>query len=408
MKLLEKGQAFEDRFKGGIIWTLVLTSATGTSAVFMFLVHVVAVRMLKTEQYGEFASAIALVGIVGVAASSVQAATVKKVKEPQIDIHRQFSRSMELLFLTLLSLALGVTAFLFVGVSFNTASLLALWVPAAVMIARANGEIQGREIQTILHGATAVIAAATLILSAILLLIWNDVESLLIARLGITIFFATYLLKATGTPINTSFRLINFRLIHSTILVSSMWFAANMDVLLSRSALGKTENGEIAVAAMLVNSVLLIPGLIAAVVYPRAIELRRDKKSEIKLLTRAILLSGFVQLLLAVILSVMAEFLVRWLAGEGHETAINLIFPLSMAYVPIGIAIVVTQFVLALGKLWQSIIFLVATSISSLVLIAINGDAETFVHGLLVVSWLLVFILIALTINQIARIKVEE
>ena len=63
MNLIERGHAFEQRYTGGLIWTAVLMGSTGFSALFMFLIHVIAVRLLKTEQYGEFASAIALVGI---------------------------------------------------------------------------------------------------------------------------------------------------------------------------------------------------------------------------------------------------------------------------------------------------------------------------------------------------------
>ena len=407
MNLVEKGHAFEERHKGGIIWSIVLMSSTGLSALFMFLIHVVAVRLLETEQYGEFASAIALVGIVGVAASSVQAATVQRVKKTSIEQHFIFSQSVEIILLATLSLLLGLVALLLIGVSLSTACLLALWVPAALMIARANGEIQGREIQTVLHGATAVIAGATLILSAIVLVLWTDVESLLIARLVVTIGFASYLLRATSTPVKSSLRFIDTRLVHSTVLVSSMWFAANMDVLLSRSALGKTDNGEIAIAAMLVNSVLLVPGLIAAVVYPRAIELRSSRKSEKKLLGSAILLSGFVQTVMAILLSLLAKPLVNWLAGPSHQIAIDVVKPLSIAYIPLGIAIVVSQFTLALGTIRQSLTFMTITFAIAIILLNIQTDAVSFVRALVALSVLLSVTLILMALYSIRKIQDE-
>lgn len=407
MNLVEKGNAFEERHKGGIIWSIVLMSSTGLSALFMFLIHVVAVRLLETEQYGEFASAIALVGIVGVAASSVQAATVQRVKKTSIEQHFIFSQSVETILLATLSLFFGLVALLLIGVSLSTACLLALWVPAAVMIARANGEIQGREIQTVLHGATAVIAGATLLLSAIVLVLWTDVESLLIARLVVTIGFASYLLRATSTPIKSSLRFIDTRLIHSTVLVSSMWFAANMDVLLSRSALGKTDNGEIAIAAMLVNSVLLVPGLIAAVVYPRAIELRSSKKSEKKLLGGAILLSGFVQTVMAILLSLLAKPLVNWLAGPSHHIAIEVVKPLSIAYIPLGIAIVVSQFTLAVGTIRQSLTFMTITFAIAIILLNIQTDAVSFVRALVALSVFLSVTLILMALYSIRKIQDE-
>jgi len=408
MNLIERGHAFEQRYKGGLIWTVVLMGSTGFSALFMFLIHVVAVRLLKTEQYGEFASAIALVGIVGVAASSVQAATVQRVKKTTLDNSYFFSQPVEFLLLGAFSVLLGLIAFLMIGVSFSTAALLALWVPAAVMIARANGEIQGLEIQSLLHGATSMIAGATLLLSAVVLVLWTDVESLLIARLVVTVGCATFLLKLTNVPVKASLRFIDTRLIHSTVLVTSMWFAANLDVLLSRAALGETENGEIAIAAMLVNSVLLVPGLIAAVVYPRAIEFRTDRKKEKQLLAKAILLSGSIQTVMAVVLSILSRPLVNWLAGPTNFVAIDVIKPLSMAYIPLGIAIVVSQFVLALGTVRQSLMYVALTLGSAFILLNVHSDAYTFVNVLVGLSVILCVSLVAMSLHLIKKIKHED
>jgi O-antigen/teichoic acid export membrane protein len=187
-----------------------------------------------------------------------------------------------------------------------------------------------------------------------------------------------------------------------------MWFAANLDVLLSRAALGETENGEIAIAAMLVNSVLLVPGLIAAVVYPRAIEFRTDRKKEKQLLVKAILLSGAIQTAMAVILSVLSKSLVNWLAGPSHFVAIDVIKPLSMAYIPLGIAIVVSQFVLALGTIRQSLMFMTLTLGSAFILLNVHSDAYTFVNVLVGLSVILCVSLIAMSLHLIKKIEDEN
>jgi O-antigen/teichoic acid export membrane protein len=404
MSLIEKGNHFEDRYKGSFAWTAVLTGSTALSALFMFLVHVIAVRILKTEQYGEFSSAIALVGIVGVAASSIQAATVHRVKNVSDDHAVNISPKIEFMFLGLISISLGCLAFFLIGVSLSTAFLLVIWVPAAVMIARVNGELQGREIQTVLHGTTAIIAAATLIISSVVLGLWTDIKSLLIARLAVTILFSVYLLRALNVPIKSGLRFINTKLIHSTILVTTMWFAANMDVLLSRAALGKEENGEIAIAAMLVNSVLLVPGLIAAVLFPRIIEHRNNKTKLTRLLLRAICLSAFVQFLMAMMLIVLSEQLVNWLAGPNHNEAIKIVTPLSLAYIPLGVSIVVAQFILAIGNLRHSLTYMFLTMGIAVILLNVNHDATAFVQMLLGLSCVLVITLIGMSQHRIIRI----
>jgi O-antigen/teichoic acid export membrane protein len=404
MKIIERGFRFEERYKSGLIWTAVLTGSTGLSALFMLLVHIIAVRLLETEQYGEFSSAIAMVGIVGVAASSIQAATVHRVKNVERDNEIQTSIKFEYSLLGLVSIALGSLAFLLIGISFSTACLLVIWVPAAVLIARANGELQGREIQTVLHGVTAIIAATTLVLSAAALILWTDVKSLLVARLAVTVFFALYLLRALNVPIKSGLRFINTKLIHSTILVTTMWFAANMDVLLSRAALGKEENGEIAIAAMLVNSVLLVPGLIAAVLFPRIIEHRNDKTKLKRLLLRAICLSAFVQFLMAMVLIVLSEQLVNWLAGPNHNEAIKIVTPLSLAYIPLGVSIVVAQFILAIGNLRHSLTYMFLTMGIAVILLNVNHDETAFVQMLLGLSCVLVITLIGMSLHRIIRI----
>ena len=404
MSLIEKGIKFENQYKNGFVWTVVLTGSTLLSALFMFLVHVIAVRLLNLEQYGEFSSAIALAGIIGVAASSVQAATVQRVKNPLEARDIIISREVEFAFLVLISVSFGCLVYYVIDLSVSTACLLVIWVPAAVMIARANGEIQGRDFQTVLHGTTAIIAAATLALSAVVLILWTDIKSLLIVRLVVTFVFASYLLHAMSIPIKSGLRFINSKLIHSTILVTTMWFAANMDILLSRAALGKVENGKIAVAAMLVNSVLLIPGLIAAVLYPRIIEHRKYKEVLKRLLLRAISLSAITQAFIALILITFSERLVTWLAGPSNYDSIKIVIPLSLAYIPIGIAIVVSQFVLAIGSIRYSLTFVVLTLVFAIILLKTNQDAISFVQMLLGLSCLLAMALVGMSIHRIARI----
>jgi O-antigen/teichoic acid export membrane protein len=155
---------------------------------------------------------------------------------------------------------------------------------------------------------------------------------------------------------------------------------------------------------MLVNSVLLVPGLIAAVLFPRIIEHRNNKTKLKRLLLRAICLSAFVQFLMAMMLIVLSEQLVNWLAGPNHNEAIKIVTPLSLAYIPLGVSIVVAQFILAIGNLRHSLTYMFLTMGIAVILLNVNHDATAFVQMLLGLSCVLVITLIGMSQHRIIRI----
>jgi O-antigen/teichoic acid export membrane protein len=143
-------------------------------------------------------------------------------------------------------------------------------------------------------------------------------------------------------------------------------------------------------------------------VYPRAIELRASKQSEKKLLGGAILLSGSVQTVMAILLTLLASPLVNWLAGPSHHIAIEVVRPLSIAYIPLGIAIVVSQFTLALGTLRQSLTFMSITFGVAAILLNVQTDALRFVEALVGFSVILCIILILMALFSIGKIENES
>lgn len=348
----------------------------------MFLTHVIAVRTLSTPEYGEFSSAIALVGIVGVGASAVQAITVKRVKGATVLILPRSRVAVDLVALGLVATSIGLMSYLIIGVPVATSMLLAIWVPAAVALARANGEIQGRELLILLHGGTTLVAAVVLGVSGGLSRIAPTVEIFLVGRLVITVMFAFVLLRSVDVSPLNGVRFVSRGLIHSTAVVTSMWFAANLNVLMGRVALDEESAGQIAVAAMLVNSVLLMPSLIASAVYPRAVRMMRDERGLARLLVLSGTLAAGIQIMVALLLLLTKGFLIDWLAGSQYTEAEQLVFPLALAYVPLGTCIVVSQFLLAIGRLLDGLAFVGLVGLTAF--IAVNGatDAQSFVQSL--------------------------
>jgi len=393
----------EHRLRGTIRWSGILAASTGLAAVFMFLTHIVAVRVLSTADYGEFSSAIALVGIVGVAASSVQAVTVREVKGALIAPTVRKATNWEGIYLALIALTVSIASFLLFRVSLSTAALLALWVPVAVLLARANGEVQGRELQLLLHGGTTLIALTSLVSSSVFALIAPEVDIFLLGRLCVTAVFSTLFLRLVRVPISRGLQFLSPGIVQSTAIVSSMWFAANLDVLMGRVVLDEDSVGQIAVAALLVNSVLLMPGLIASVVYPKAVESAGNPQKIIRLLTSSVGLAAGLQLLVALALLVTSDGLIDWLAGDGHDEAKRLVFPLALAYIPIGSSIVMSQFLLAFGRMIHCVLFVLLVVGAACLTISGRTTASGFVNILNLASWTLAAGLIALLVACVRR-----
>lgn len=400
-KLLNSAKAFELRFQGRHIWSVFLFGFAVLSAFFMFLIHVVAVRLLSTAEYGELSSALALVGILGVGASSVQAVTVLKVKDSPTSHQAIGASALERFLLVALSIFVATTALVLIRVDLTTAVLLGCWVPAAILLARANGEIQGRELQALLHGSTMFVTSATLILSVLISIVQSTAVAFLISRLLVTVVFAVLLLRIVRVPLAHGLSFMQKNIIHSTLLISTMWFAANMSVLLGRNTLDDDSVGEIAIAAMLVNSSLLIPGLIASVFYPRIVASRHGQRSLWSMFRRSVVAVTTLQLLIAVSLILTGPFLVNWLAGDNHQLAETLILPLALSSIPFGILIVSSQFVLALGRLKESIVFMSFTSVGTLVLAQLPNSAMNFAQILNFVAWGLAITMISITVVKI-------
>jgi O-antigen/teichoic acid export membrane protein len=399
--LLDRAKAFEVKYQGRHIWSIFLFGFAALSAFFMFLIHVVAVRMLSTAEYGRLSSALALVGILGVGASSVQAVTVLKVKESHPPDKVKATSGLERFLLVGLCTFIALIAMILIRIDVATAILLGCWVPAAIILASANGEIQGRELQGLLHGSTMLVTSATLVLSVLVSLLQSTSLMFLISRLLVTVIFSIVLLRIVQVPITHGLKFMHRNIIHSTLLISTMWFAANMSVLLGRNTLDDDSVGEIAIAAMLVNSSLLIPGLIASVFYPRVVASKHEQDSLWPMLRRSLFAVTLLQLSIAIALILTGPFLVDWLAGQDHQLAETLVLPLSLASIPFGILIVSSQFVLALGRLKESILFMSITSLGTLSLVILPSSAMNFAKLLNVVAWALAMSMVLITVVKI-------
>lgn len=387
--LFRWSEIIEQRLRGSLLWPLILAGSTGLAALFMFLTHVVAVRVLSTSEYGEFSSAVALVGIVGVGATSVQAVTVRNVKGVVEADEVPVSATSQYLILLALAACVGGVTLIFFRVSPLTTLLLAAWVPAAVMLARANGEIQGREFQVLLHGGTTLVTLASLVLSGLFSSLSSGVGAFLFSRLAVTVIFAVFLLHSVNVSLGDGLQFFSSGLLRSTIIVTCMWFAANLDVLLGRAVLDAESVGQIATAAMLVNSVLLMPGLIASVVYPKLVASSGIRIRLVRLMVLSVAVAVILQVCFVLMLMLTSEFLIEWLAGDGHELAKEIIFPLSLAYIPLGASIVLSQALLAIGKLVDSIVFMALVFTFAFVTATRAKTAGEFVQTLHWMSWFL-------------------
>jgi O-antigen/teichoic acid export membrane protein len=142
---------------------------------------------------------------------------------------------------------------------------------------------------------------------------------------------------------------------------------------------------------MFVNSVLLFPQLIGAVIYPRIVQNLKKAATLRKILRDSILLALGIQMSLVPILWGLSTFAVQWVAGAGHTDASSAILLLAVAYVPIGTSIVLAQFVMAMSSRKYSILVLCEVVCGAIILHTNSSSISDFLTALIAVSSVIAF-----------------
>jgi O-antigen/teichoic acid export membrane protein len=361
---------------------LLLVSLAAATSLFSFLTQAISVRVLPIDEFGMMVSSVAVLGLIGVAAGSIQATTVHKLIVPQKSADRRVL--LQTLIVSVASCATFLLTTFLIRVPVATGIIVSLWVPIAIVYARAIGELQARERQVLIQVVTVGMTSLTLLLTYLLSFSRLSVDTLLFVRMFSTLLAIFLILVYLKLPVKRSFDFFHSRLSISFLVVSTSWIISNFDILLSRIFLSSVASGQIAMAALLVNSSLLFPGLIAMILYPKLLQDHNNKYSMRLNTVKAISVSFLVQSIACVVLINFGEAFIRRLSGSDVNTMSSIITQLSFCALPIGVMIILVQLLLAKGTWNDVFIFLGTTGAAITYIWNQSSDVNTFGRALLI------------------------
>jgi O-antigen/teichoic acid export membrane protein len=362
--------------------TLLLAILAAATSLFSFLTQAISVRVLSVEAFGMMVSSVAVLGLIGVAAGSIQVTTVHKVLVTEESSNKQ--TFLQILVILFAASVIFVLTTLLLETPITTGVIVCLWVPISILFARAIGELQARERHVLIQLVSMGMTGLTLLLTFTLSFSEVSVNVLLFVRMFSTLLLTFLTFTYLKLPVRKSLGFFHSRLSISFLVVSNTWIISNFDILLSRMFLTSINSGQIAMAALLVNSSLLFPGLVAMIVYPKLLKARSDRFIFRKATIKAVSASFLAQFILCLFFIKFGEVMVRRLTGSESFIISAIITQLSFTALPIGMMIILVQILLAKGIWNDALIFLGTTGIAIAYIWNQSSDINTFTRALLI------------------------
>lgn len=313
--------------------------------------QVIAANQLPPEAYGLFASLMAIITAVAAAFSGLQVLAARSVStglhwipEPRyVDkaTRQVFAFGIVLALIGVgasgpLSDLLHTTAW---AVGFMAAAFPVLGVQALVF-----GRIQG-------SGAVYIVALIGLIVAVAKI---ASASLALGAGLGVSSLVLLFVVSNAGGIAFGAHRAshsgqVQQSLVSMSALVivtaqASYWLLASLDVFFARIAMPELDAGVFAAAATIAKSVLFLPGLITALVLPKAGSLFGDKSAREILGRRALLATAVITTIGAFAIWIFGPVFLALVLGEEYADGGAYIGQLAFAYIPIALSGVVLQF----------------------------------------------------------------
>jgi len=364
----------------------IAAATAGVNALF----QLVAARNLSESRYGELATAIAIVGVLGVAGSGVQMSTAHDIAESN-EARQDNPARLKATLATeaLVSALIFAITFSFLGLGLVSAALISLFVPTVILLSRANGEIHGRGMFVSLALFGLALSIGKVLLGSAALVLFASVKITLALQLGITLFGALLCLRRFDISARDSLTRFSSRLGSSVVLSALVWLIANLDILLSRLKFGGSVSGNIAVTSLFATVLLVVPSLVATVVYPIAVRRSSAGVSTKPLLLEAIGLSIIIPAAVVIVALQFENFLFDTLVGGSYELARDLFAIQLASYLPVAGIVGIAPLLLLRVQPRQLGLLALTVCIGSILLIGMPSSPRELVIGLVILHLVL-------------------
>jgi len=295
-----------------------------------------AARNLSEAQYGELATALAIVGVLGVAGSGIQISIAHDLAEHETTSYRHKNAAHLIVYELVISAVIAIISSQILHLSLATSLLIALFVPTVILLSRANGELHGRSLFVLLALFGLLLSIGKVVFGISTLVITASVSLVLCAQLIATVTGAWLCLSRFRVSIRQSLTEFSSRLGQSVVMSALVWLIANLDILIARVKFGGDVSGNIAVTSLFATVLLVIPQLVATVVYPVAVRRNASKTSTLPLLLEATALSILIPSLMVLLAISFESFLFDRLVGGAYKIARDLFVVQLVSYLPVA------------------------------------------------------------------------
>jgi O-antigen/teichoic acid export membrane protein len=365
----------------------IAAATAGVNALF----QLVAARNLSASGYGELATAIAIIGVLGVAGAGVQMSTAHEIAADLISDGRQRDNHKSSL---IAEAATGAVVFLFtfflVGLGIAVSLLISLFVPTVILLSRANGEIHGRGFFVALALFGLVLSVGKVLFGSAALFVFASVKIALGLQLVVTLIGALLCLRHFRISVRSSLTQFSSRLGPSIIMSALVWLIANLDIFLARMKFDGEVTGNIAVTSLFATVLLVVPHLVATVVYPPVVRRTAEGKSTRPLLVEAFAVSTIASAIAIVVALQLEGFLFDRLVGGSYELARQLFLVQMLSYLPVAGIVGVAPILLVRVRGRELALIALTVCLGSLSLIAFTPTPRAFALGLVFVHVILI------------------
>jgi O-antigen/teichoic acid export membrane protein len=372
--------------RGGALLTLAILFANVSNYIF----QVLSGRWLGPQEYSLLASVFTLIAIVGVSASSVQAAcakgeAVRRASLEDPDVERRAGLFDDPLVRSVLCVSVAVGALVTVfspalGRFFHSSTGpvigFALLVPSMGLLAIVYGRLQGLERFLGFAALSLGLALAKVGFGGAVVAAGGGVTSTIMTLAVVSTLGALVGLMLTRDAAPLAGRALAGDTARALIAMTIFWALLSVDVPLARHWLDHDRAGQYAAAAVIGKGILWLPDIVALVVFPSLATAVRAGEEAMGLLGKAVALSAGLCLAGCAALFVIGEPMFRILYGEGYSGASDIAWKLGLASVPFSIANLLIFYFLAREE-WRWMILLVGVAAGTLTAFVLFHDNTT-------------------------------
>ncbi len=317
-----------------------------------YLFQVMAGRLLGPDEYGLLSSVFTLVAIVGVSASSLQAATAKgeAIRREGL-LEHTVPEVNGLIRDPLVRLAFGAGLALGIGVLVlspllgrffhsSTGPVLgfAALVPSLGVLAVVYGRLQGLQRFVSFSVLSLGLAVGKLGLGALAIEIDLGVTGVIFVLAGLGFVGALTGLVLTRHAAILPMTEVGNDVARALIAFTFFWTLLSIDTVVARHWFSADDAGQYAAAAVIGKGILWLPDVVALVVFPQLATAVRAGTDSRRLLGQAVVLAASLCLAGCFALWAVGPFVFRHLYGTGYEEAAGMSWKLGLVSLPFAIA----------------------------------------------------------------------